>query len=241
MNARRSGTLAAALVAVGVLLAVVLVTWAASIGPSEVLRGDGLTVTSPTIEESQSATAEEEASPEPRSDDGGGHAGWIRAIAVLLNLATVVVVVALLVWLLRWLVGVRRVRRARATRSVELEAAFDVVEPGAAVARELLADAEGQRAALADGTPRNAVVACWHRFELASAAAGVERHEWETSSEHILRVLDLVAADPAAVSVLAGLYREARFSEHDLTEGDRAVALEALDRIHLTVHGPVTA
>jgi uncharacterized protein DUF4129 len=241
MNARRSGTLAVALVAVGVLLGVVLVTWAASIGPSEVLRGDGSAITAPTPQESQSASAEEDASPEPRPDDGGGRTGWIRAIAVLLNIATVVVVIALLVWILRWLVGVRRVRRARATRSVELEGAFDVVEPGTAVARELLADADGQRAALTDGTPRNAVVACWHRFELASAAAGVERRDWETSSEHTLRVLDLVAADPAAVSVLAGLYREARFSEHDLTEVDRTVALEALDRIHRTVHGPVSA
>ena len=48
-------------------------------------------------------------------------------------------------------------------------------------------------------------------------------------------MLDLVDADPAAVSRLAGLYREARFSEHELTEADRPAALEALDAIHRTI------
>ncbi|GAA4693006.1 DUF4129 domain-containing protein [Nocardioides conyzicola] len=241
MTARRSGTLAVALVAVGVLLGVVLVTWAASIGPNDVIRGDGPSLATPTDQPSQSATPQGDTDPVPRPHDAGAHAGWIRVIAVLLNVAAVVLVVALLVWLVRWLLAVRRVRRDRASRSVRLESAFDVVDPGAAVARELLAGIDAQRAALTGGSPRNAVVACWHRFELAAAAAGVERRAWETSSEHTIRVLDLVDADPAAVSRLAGLYREARFSQHELTEDDRTAALEALDRIHRTVHGPVTA
>lgn len=31
---------------------------------------------------------------------------------------------------------------------------------------------------------------------------------------------------------LAGLYREARFSEHEMTESDRSLAVQALDDIH---------
>jgi len=237
MTARRAGTLAVALVAAGVLLAVLLVTWAASIGPSEVLRGDGPSKASPTAVPSASQSVAE-----PDSDTGeeqerpARHSTFTRVVALVLNIATVVVVVLLLVQLVRWSVRVRRVRRARRTRLTALGAdEFEVVEPSTAVARELLADAEAQRAALADGTPRNAVVACWHRFEIAAAAAGIERLVWETPSEYAIRVLDLVDADPASVSRLAGLYREARFSAHELTEADRAAAIEALDAIHHTI------
>jgi hypothetical protein len=104
--------------------------------------------------------------------------------------------------------------------------------------RELLADAAEQRRVLSVGEPRNAVVACWQRFEDQAATAGIERHPWETSAEFTLRVLDLADADGHAVAVLAGLYREARFSEHPVTEDDRAAALAALDSIHRTIGAP---
>ena len=52
-------------------------------------------------------------------------------------------------------------------------------------------------------------------------------------------MLDLVDADSAAVTRLAALYREARFSDHPLDESHRAAALAALDAIHarLARHG----
>jgi len=234
---RGQGTLAVVLVTAGVVLAVVLVTWASSIGPSEVLHGEGIgKAAAPTVESSQSATASPPAQPDQDEDQAGDGKGLLHVVAIILNIATVVVAVLLVVWLLRWLRRLRRVRRARVARAAAAEqAAFDVLEPSDAVARELLADAGAQRAALTGGTPRNAIVECWHRFELASAAAGVDRHAWETSSEHTLRVLNLVDAAPASVSVLARLYREARFSEHELTEADRSRALEALDEIHRSI------
>ena len=239
MTARRAGTLAAVLVAAGVLLAVLLVTWAASIGPNGVLRGDGPSRATPTsVPTSGSGTSTPDAQtttdPPPTN-----HAHLLHWVAIVLDVAAVVVVVGLLALLLRWLARTRRVRRARrADREALAAADFNVIEPRTALARELLADAGAQRDALADGTPRNAVVACWHRFELAATAAGVERHLWETSSEHTIRVLDLVDSDPASVSRLAALYREARFSEHELSEADRAAAVAALDEIHrgLGVH-----
>lgn len=234
MTARRAGTLAVALVGAGVLLAVLLVTWAASIGPSEVLRGDGPTLAAPTSETTTQPASSSDGEPPPSGE--GGNAGLLRVVAIVLNVATAVLAVVLLAQLVRWGVRARRVRRRRLTRLAALGGAdFDVIDPGAAVARELLADSQRQRDALAGGTPRNAIVACWHRFELASAAAGVARRDWETPSEHVIRVLDLVAADPMPVSGLAGLYREARFSEHELTEADRTAALEALDAIHRSI------
>jgi uncharacterized protein DUF4129 len=234
MTARRAGTLAVALVGAGVLLAVLLVTWAASIGPSEVLRGDGPAPVAPTSVSTTAPALDSDGSPPPSGE--GGNATLLRVVAIVLNAATAVLAVVLLAQLVRWGVRARRVRRTRLRRLVALGGAdFDVIEPGAAVARELLAGSVAQRDALTGGTPRNAVVACWHRFELASAAAGIARREWETPSEHVIRVLDLVDADPASVSRLAGLYREARFSEHELTEADRDAAREALDAIHRSI------
>jgi hypothetical protein len=237
MTARRSGTLAVALVATGVLLAVLLVTWAASIGPSGVLRGDGIGKATPTAEPSQSATASADTQPPQDLAEAGDGTGRLHVLATILNVATALVALLLAIWLVRWLGRLTRTRRARvARRAASEQTAYDViVPPRAAVARELLADAEAQRAALVGGMPRNAIVECWHRFELAAAAAGLERHDWETSSEHTLRVLNLVEAAPESVSRLARLYREARFSGHELTEADRTTALEALDEIHRSI------
>ncbi len=100
------------------------------------------------------------------------------------------------------------------------------------MAEAIAADASGQRAALLEGTPRNAIVACWHRFEQQARSIGLAREPWETSSEFTLRLLDLVAAEPEAVAELAALYREARFSDHELSEATRQRASAALDRIH---------
>ena len=114
-----------------------------------------------------------------------------------------------------------------------------MLEPPDAVALEMAADAAAQRQLLVEtDSPRNAVVACWHRFESQAETAGVGRHQWETSSEYTMRVLDLVDAYEPAVSRLAALYREARFSEHELTERHRADALAALDEIHRTIGIP---
>ena len=92
----------------------------------------------------------------------------------------------------------------------------------------MVADADEQDALLRDGEPRNAIVAAWSRFEVQGERAGVGRLASETSSEYAIRILDLVSADTGAVNRLAGLYREARFSEHEMTEEHRTEALDAL-------------
>jgi hypothetical protein len=241
MSARRAGTLAVAGVVATALLVVVLAAWAATIGPNDVLRGTGpaLSTATPTAE---SATP----SPGGTFTDLPRHRAttpaWVRVVAVLINIAVavaaVVLVVRVLVPLARDTRRRQRGRRDRRRRGDPVDVddvEFPVAAASEAVAREILADAEAQRRLLTEGPPRNAVVACWHRFEAHGAAAGIARHPWETSAEYTMRLLDLVDAYEPAVTRLGELYREARFSEHEVTEADRREALAALDEIHRTI------
>lgn len=106
---------------------------------------------------------------------------------------------------------------------------FDVLDDLAAMVQ---ADAEAQRQVLAGGTPRNAIVACWLRLESLTVDAGFERDPSDTSEEFTSRVLGQFAVDAGAVGRLAGLFRKARFSSHEMGEGERSEAIEALDAIH---------
>lgn len=243
MTGRRAGVSAVAAVTTA-LLVVLLAAWAASIGPSDVLTGPGPSPAgTPSLEESPPPDAGELTAGDEQQDSGTP--GWVRTAAFLLDVLMAVLAVHLVLRyvarpMLAWGVARRRRRRRRRGRVGEDEDHdFAVLQPAQAVARAMLEDADEQRLELAgSGTPRNAVVACWHRFETQAAAAGVARHPWETSSEYTMRVLDLVDAHQPAVSRLGQLYREARFSEHELTEAHRREALEALDAIHRTIGIP---
>ena len=233
MTARRASTVAVGsvlAVVLATLLLVVVVAWASSIGPGRVLRGNGPspagTPTASTA--SASPSGEPTAQPAEPEQQPGTSLPLLRAVAFVINVAVLVLVGYGLLLLLRTVARSRRARRSRrAVRAEEPE--FDVL------ARGIFDDAEEQRRTLFEGSPRNGVVACWHRFETGAAAAGLQRHVWETSSEYTLRVLDLVDAHQPAVSELARLYREARFSEHELTEADRQAAADALETIHRTI------
>lgn len=90
---------------------------------------------------------------------------------------------------------------------------------------------EEARAALSRGQPRNAIVACWMRLESDIAAAGSPRSGAETSAEYVERIVAEASVDPFAISDLAALYREARFSDHALIDADHADAFAALSRV----------
>ena len=127
------------------------------------------------------------------------------------------------------LAAVLREVRARRLREEERTAVgFTVLDEPVRVARQVAADAGEQETLLREGDPRNAIVAAWHHFEVQGERAGVARRASETSSEYGLRILDLAAADNGSVNRLAELYREARFSDHPVTEEHRARALAAL-------------
>nr|WP_279672043.1 DUF4129 domain-containing protein [Flexivirga meconopsidis] len=134
---------------------------------------------------------------------------------------------------------VQAVRRQLAQRRAARE---DSVLPQVsdAVADAVEQVARRQHARLAEGTPRNAVVACWVDLEQTVATAGLERRPSETSAELALRVLDETDADRDALRTLSRLYRAARYSEHPITEGDRAAAGAALEALHRSLRVKAT-
>ncbi len=94
------------------------------------------------------------------------------------------------------------------------------------------AAAEERRAKLIHGETRNAVVACWVDLEAAAAESGLPRQRAETPTEYVSRVLATWDIDDRALDDLAALYREARFSTHQITESHRERAVTDLDRLH---------
>jgi hypothetical protein len=230
----RAGTTAVAAVASAVLM-LVLVTWAAAIGPEKVFTGGG-TFVRDTAGPIASTTATQSAGPdlqdEVRDKYGTRAPAWVRVLAVAIEAAVLVVVLYLLVRLLRRLHRWWRGRERRRGRTVPPIVDFEVLDPTAEVAAAIEEDAAEQREQLEAGEPRNAIVACWRRFEQQAARADVVRRPWQTSSEFVLGVLGSVGADEGAVLELATLFREARFSDHPITEQHRDRALAALAAIH---------
>ena len=100
--------------------------------------------------------------------------------------------------------------------------------------RALLTDrrAAHQARMVREGSPREAIIATWLDLERLVAAAGVPRRPSETSSELVVRVLDDREVPAAALTDLAALFREARFSTHELTEALRERAAGDLDAVH---------
>jgi Domain of unknown function (DUF4129) len=84
---------------------------------------------------------------------------------------------------------------------------------------------------LEEGEPTDAVIACWVVLERAAADAGTARRPSETPAQLVDRVLAGHQVSQRALDRLAGLYREARYSRHVLTEADRAEARAALGQV----------
>jgi Domain of unknown function (DUF4129) len=155
--------------------------------------------------------------------------GWVVKVAILVCLLWL----AYLGYkrLLEWLQDYRG--RAKPEPPEQID--FDVLDDPEPLVEEMRKDADEQFELLLGGEPRNAIVACWDRFEEQAERAHASRKDWETSSEFTLRLLEAVSADAAAVSRLEALYREARFSEHEIDEPRREAAVEALRAIHASL------
>ena len=234
MSPARAGTsaVAAVLGAAGLLL--VLVTWAASIGPDRVITEGSVERVEPSAPSSTSPTPEGADRGRDDLDRTTSHdtPGWLGTIAFFLQVLTIGVVLFLVGRLLERLRQLWLARTRRRREPIE-DVAFEVLGSAGRVGEVIEDGAAEQRAELAEvGEPRNAIVACWHRFEEQAVRAGAVRRPWQTTAEFVLEVLDLIGADRGAVAALADLYREARFSDHPMTEQHRADALAALDTIH---------
>ena len=122
--------------------------------------------------------------------------------------------------------AIRVIRRRR--RAAPPESAREAPD------RALLTDRRAARQArmVREGSPREAIIATWLDLERLVAAAGVPRRPSETSSELVVRVLDDREVPAAALTDLAALFREARFSTHEPTEALRERAAGDLDAVH---------
>ena len=141
---------------------------------------------------------------------------------VLVTLVQIVLVLAALVVLVVLAQLVRSLLRRRP--HLELHEEPDFAIP--LVPTELLEEARDRLRDLESGEPRNAIVAAWLGLETSAAATGLPRLAAETSTEYTERVIGVWPVDSARLGDLAALYREARFSVHDLGEShrDRAIA-----------------
>lgn len=233
-------------------LFMVLVAWATLIGPDRVFTGPGVVertvrTAGPTCVPLEVVTTHADGTTErirpenprnlPTCDEGvaapaearrttpGEPPLWVKVLTWTFVVAVLATILALIVFFVMLIRDQRGPRRQRVQREA---VAFTTLDGPARLVEAITGDAEQQDELLREGDPRNAIVAAWQRFEVQGASVGVGRRSWETSSEYAIRILDLVAADSGAVNRLAGLYREARFSDHPLTEDHRSRALEAL-------------
>ena len=101
-----------------------------------------------------------------------------------------------------------------------------------ALALAVSGDASQRLAALSAGTPAEGIIAAWTHLEATLYEAGLPLPPARTSTEVSIDVLRRFSVDETTLRTLADLYREARWSRHPLTEGDRsraAAAYGALD------------
>ncbi|MBY8889267.1 DUF4129 domain-containing protein [Streptomyces sp. PTM05] len=161
-----------------------------------------------------------DASPAPRIPSGhhvasAQETGWLLWILALSAVVVVSVVVGFL-WSHGW-------------RNVHVEGA-----PGRRGARSgLLTPAvDGTAAPTGDRSdPRQAVIACWSVLRDEAARRGARPSPADTPERLLRRAGDVGLAGGEAGPRLAGLFREARFSTHPITEEHRVRAEDALRRI----------
>jgi len=212
------------------MVALLMLLWAASSGPGQVVSGGPSAQTAvPTATATASAPprgrpSQAQHQPPPRSG-GRLDLSWLGELveaALLLGAG----------WLL-W-VGGRSARDRMLARDhqTRIEASFDVVPDPAAVAERVASDRDEHLARLAEGMPRNGIVRCWVLFEDEARGMGVGPGPSETPTEFLTRFLHRLDVDPRPAGRLAQLYHEARFSTHELTEAHREAARQALLRLH---------
>jgi hypothetical protein len=120
----------------------------------------------------------------------------------------------------------------RSTRDLARSGAL--TPPGAAgtAVRDALGPA-AREALLAVEQPdaREAVVRSWLLLGEAAAAAGLPARPAETAAEYADRIVAELDGPGTELDRLADLYREARFSQHEVGEPQRAAARDLLRRL----------
>jgi Domain of unknown function (DUF4129) len=148
---------------------------------------------------------------------------WTMATIAIAPFVLAPIFLVMIGWLPRVRLLRLRRRKVRATRPPEVEDEVPSAPLAAAVE-------EGLRE-LDQGGPGDGVVASWVLLERAAADAGTHRAAPDTPSELAGRLIDRHAVSSGPLLRLADLYREARFSRHELPEAARTEARQALERL----------
>jgi len=127
------------------------------------------------------------------------------------------------------LISYRR-RRAGPRRAPD-----EATEPAAAPLVAALA--AGERALHEDPDPRAAIIGCYAAMERSLADAGSPPRLADTPAEVLGRATASGLVRSAWAGTLTGLFRQARYSSHPMTEADRAAAIEALAQVQADLSG----
>ena len=91
--------------------------------------------------------------------------------------------------------------------------------------------AAGEQALRAEADPRTAIIGCYAAMERSLADAGSPAQAADTPAEVLARAATGGLVRSESASTLTGLFRQARYSSHPMTEADRAAALAALAQV----------
>jgi hypothetical protein len=150
----------------------------------------------------------------------------LRLPEVVLVVAVVVLGLALVAWAVRY--APRPHWRPRRPSRPERPVA---AEPEAADRRPLAEAADRALADMDQPDAREAVIRSWLLLGEAAAEAGVPPRPAETAAEYAARIAAEFYVPVPMLTRLAELYREARFSHHEVGGPQRAEARELLERL----------
>ena len=91
--------------------------------------------------------------------------------------------------------------------------------------------AAGARVLHEDPDPRTAIIGCYAAMERSLADAGSPPRLADTPAEVLSRATATGLVRPAPATTLTGLFRQARYGSHPMTEADRATAIDALAQV----------
>jgi hypothetical protein len=97
---------------------------------------------------------------------------------------------------------------------------------------------EGIETLLSHPDPRLAVIAAYSVMEKAFARAGSARRIYETPLEFVGRILSSIPSAGADATKLAELFELAKFSQHEIDEKMRVVAVRTLSNIRRQLQVP---
>jgi hypothetical protein len=179
-----------------------------------------------------------------RGSDGAASRPLHEVGNLVLGMYAAAVLTALLAcgYLLLRALSTRTGRRSRERSATPGVRGYDL-QPDLVAQQLAEAAAAGLDELDAEGPVADVIIACWQRLRAAAGDAGVPPVASDTPEQAIGRVLRAGAVSEAAerpLAVLAGLYREARFSAHEMSRGDVWVARQALQAILAQLHPEVT-